>query len=148
MYYRIESHAKTPTGQALYLSLNNNNPSSGLVVVAQATNDSQLWQPVVLVENSTTVVGTVLLCKQLVNGQQVVAGTGDASFVIPVNVQDATASNATWNLKLPAVQFAYNTDWNLNVSGNGPYNPGNPVLIWKWKDGQPNETWSLVAADF
>jgi len=39
---------------------------------------------------------------------------------------------------------ALNYDYNLNVAGNGPYNPGSKVIAWHgWSGGHANETWTF-----
>lgn len=36
-----------------------------------------------------------------------------------------------------------NTDLNLNASGDGPYEQGNPVNLWRWETGAHNEVWMI-----
>jgi len=44
-----------------------------------------------------------------------------------------------------AIRPALNGDRNLNVLGNGPYNPGSVVAAWDgWDNGESNEVWAIV----
>ncbi|QBB71420.1 hypothetical protein ELE36_14235 [Pseudolysobacter antarcticus] len=44
-----------------------------------------------------------------------------------------------------AIRPALNSDRNLNILGNGPYNPGSVVAAWDgWGNGEPNEVWAVV----
>jgi hypothetical protein len=36
-----------------------------------------------------------------------------------------------------------NTNLNLNASGDGPYEQGNPVNLWRWETGAHNEVWII-----
>lgn len=43
-----------------------------------------------------------------------------------------------------AIRPALNSDRNLNILGNGPYNPGSVVAAWDgWDNGKPNEVWAI-----
>ena len=45
-----------------------------------------------------------------------------------------------------AIRPSFDTDRNLNVLGNGPYQPGNLVAAWSgWDGGDQNEVWKLVS---
>ncbi len=44
-----------------------------------------------------------------------------------------------------AIRPVLNTDRNLNILGNGPYNWGSVVAAWDgWGNGEPNEVWGIV----
>ena len=153
MYYRIQSdiapnNISPPTNGPLYLSINNNDPTGALIVNTRLDDDSQLWQPIALVTNSNNTdayQGIVLVNKK---SGLVAQASNEGGPVQQVNLS-GDLKYATWNIVGSAVQLRNNTNLNLNVSGDAPYRAGGPVLAYdKWKHGQPNETWTWVAADF
>ncbi len=68
--------------------------------------------------------------------------------LVPFNVN---SNGMYWNFADPftanweAVQYVPDGNQNLNVFGDGPYNPGAAVGSWEWSGGQPNEVWQIVA---
>lgn len=142
MYYRIQSNVP---GGPFYLSINNNDPTGGLIINNDFNNDSQLWQPIAVVANNDTYQGIALLNKK---SGLVAFAPGDGLQVQQVSPNSMQGSSATWNIVGSAIQLHTNTKMNLNVSGKGPYQSGNIVLNYGWKDGQPNETWQWVPVDF
>lgn len=47
-----------------------------------------------------------------------------------------------------AIQLQANTNMNLNVEGDGPYNSGTRVLVWDWSGGDSNEIWNFSMVGF
>jgi hypothetical protein len=73
---------------------------------------------------------------------------GDAAF------QSSTLTSANfWRLggdegdDFHAVQWAQDISQNLNLLGNGPYNPGMAVGTWSWGGGDPNEVWKFLPSN-
>ena len=137
MYYRIKSY----TGD-LYLSLNNNDTSSGLIVNSKQNDDSQLWQGIAIIATNGAFRGIALVNKKTPKAIHSPKNDGALTLI------DVTPDmqRATWNVGGVAIQLRDNTDMNLNVAGNGPYQPGNPVLAYNWSEGKPNEKWTWVEA--
>lgn len=75
-------------------------------------------------------------------------GNGSQVTLVPFNISSngmywnvASPFTATWN----ALQYAPDGNQNLNVFGDGPYNPGAAVGTWEWSGGADNEVWQIVA---
>jgi hypothetical protein len=71
------------------------------------------------------------------------------NFVGFLKALGAAPSYMTWTIGGDfwngfALRPLSNSDLNLNVLGNGPYNAGNAVSIWSWAGGAPNEVWKAT----
>ena len=138
MYYRIQSN----TG--LYLSVDNNNLHGGLIINNLYDDPSQYWVPVAFI-NGTSNNGLALLN---VKTQLIIASPGSNQPVTQVSPNAISGLSATWNASGAAIQLHADTNQNLNVSGNGPYPAGTPVVSWDWSGGEKNETWNWIPVDF
>jgi hypothetical protein len=131
----------------LVLSVNPAAPDGGLILDTLRPGDaSQHWYLVEYKDKYGMVERVGLVNAQ--NGKAAGAGPGNGS---PVTLLDRTiVDNRTqWTLSGKpasncAIRPAYSDAQNLNVLGNGPYKPGNPVATWTWSRGAGNETWRLV----
>lgn len=137
--YLVASACTAPDGSALYLSVEK---QTGQVVVWNQlpNNDSsQLWVPVDL----PGIAGTVLLNMQ---SGMVIAAPDENGPVKMVAPGTMNTQQCLWNLlSNGAVQLTRDNSQNLNVSGNGPYPNGTPILSWNWSGGESNEIWNYTA---
>jgi hypothetical protein len=129
----------TYNGQALALSVDPFNPSSGQVVVAilDTGNKYQLWDSVVW-QNGYVFVN-------LATGMVLAAqGKNSPVTLAPKNqVGDHSIWTPGGGGPFIALRPQYDDDQNLNVRGDGPYPPGTQVLTWTWGGGDPNEVWEI-----
>ena len=74
-------------------------------------------------------------------------GNGSLVTLEPFNVN---SNGMYWNFADPftqnweALQYVPDENQNLNVFGDGPYNPGAAVGTWEWSGGADNEVWQIV----
>ncbi|MDR3670970.1 MAG: RICIN domain-containing protein [Holophaga sp.] len=133
----------------LVLSVNPKAPDGGLIVDTLRPGDvSQLWYLAEYKDEHGTVERVGLVNVQ--SGKAAGAGAGNGG---PVTLWHRTIvdDHTQWTLTGSrasncAIRPAYSHAQNLNVLGNGPYKPGNPVGTWTWSRGAGNETWRLVEA--
>lgn len=144
MYYLLQSGATDVNGNALYLSVNLNNTGGPLMVdnLRPGNQASQAWAPVLYVNDSSgnSVQGTGVQ-SQLTG--LFVSCDGNKGDQIGQVAQSGVAATL-WNICNQALQFAPNTDLNLNISGNGPYSNTSTVISWDWSKGAANESWYWV----
>ncbi len=151
MHYLITSHCTAPGGQELALAVNHNPGQDPVIVLwADPTDDHQLWTPIAYVRSGEGPQGIAF----------VNAGTGEAlaapednSGAVMVALDEIddrstwTFGEDDWAIEEHALRPYGSDTMNLNLFGGGPYNPGNPVGVWDWGDGQPNELWKFTLVD-
>jgi hypothetical protein len=87
-----------------------------------------------------------------VSGDYALCQAGQEVFMLPTDEVVNYVEFATWTLAIGsppymAIRPLSNSDLNLNVSGNPPYNPPSPVILYKWVSDPvvtPNELWSFT----
>lgn len=139
IYYRISPQCTDSKSQQLYLTAQRT--TNTVVVATSLSGDdrAQLWTPVVYISGSNH--GFVLLNAET---NQVISAPGDNEPVILTTLDDM--KRGTWAFNGQghgALQLQANTDMNLNVSGNGPYESNTKVSAWSWSRGQTNELWTF-----
>lgn len=112
------------------------------VMIVSSSDDSTLWCPIAFIGDNTPIGQFILLNKA--TGKYL--GSGGENQ--PATLVDSPGDAAFWNWvndhsSTGPLQFAANTDMNLNVSGNGPYPAGTPILIWNGWNSDPNELFRL-----
>ena len=148
MSYVITPGCTGPNGETLALAANDD----GTIVVADASEitENMLWSliydPVsggfAMVNQQSIELGT-----PQVLGLQSDGGTTTPLALVPFLV-GGLLNDRTWNVAAGgdalAVRPNLSTSLNMNVSGGGPYPPGNPVIAYDgWGNGQPNEIWTF-----
>ena len=149
MPYVINPGCGGPNGETLALAVSD----TGAIVVEDASEVTLnlLWTLVYDVPSG----GFAMVSASSVDSGQpavlgLVDGGGGTSALTLTPYQKALTPETTWNVAaggtLLAVRPMLSTSLNLNVSGTGPYPPGNPVIAYDgWGNGQPNEIWNFQA---
>lgn len=142
--YTISPQCTAPDGSELYLSWDNE--AGSVIVASKLSDDSQLWVPVLWVDAN----GARGIALSNVMTSQVIAAPADNKPVILVPPSQIESQRSLWNFKgstvrYDAVQLDADTRINLNVSGDGPYESGTPVLAFKWGGGHANEVWIFTS---
>ena len=129
--FALQSHAKGPNGEPLYLNADN----FGNVTVQYDKKDTSEWYPFSMQD------GTVIFIN---------AASQQALTVKPDNSLTTSALGPTpdnhnsWTYGGPAVRPQFNDDLNLNIRGDS-YPAGTQVILYKW-DRAANTCWTLVRA--
>lgn len=130
--------------------------SSGETLALSATSDTNIT--VELASNVTPNIVWTLLYSISLNGFLLVNNaSGKALNANPdrllnlVAPDTALTNTSAWNAAgdnaTLAVRPMSDFGLNLNVVGDGPYNPGNPVCVWPWSGGDPNEVWNFTLVE-
>lgn len=110
-----------------------------------AAADAQLWAANYYI-NGTQPMGVILVNAELQMSLRTTPG-GGAAFCADLTDVDPWS---IWvigpgpDAQMSLVSPLGNEDLKLNVSGAGPYNPGNVVITYQWQGGAANEQWQLT----
>lgn len=143
----IRSEILDGANHNMVLSANLTNASGEVVIESYVPGDKrQVW----LQNTIQRVSGPSYIYVNESSGLALYSPGGNGSLVtlVPYDINNngmywnvANPFTATWN----ALQYAPDSGQNLNVFGDGPYNPGAAVGTWGWSGGAQNEVWQIVA---
>lgn len=107
--------------------------------------DAQLWAANYYIDGVEP-MGVILVNAELQMSLRTTPGGGavfcaDATQIDPWSVW---AINPGPDAQMSLVTPIGNSNLELNVSGGGPYDPGNVVITYPWQGGAANEQWQLV----
>jgi len=144
------SRIKGRDGQPMVLSIDTNNPDCrqggpdgrcGAVIDRyRPGNAGQTW-----LRQKT---GNGYLLTNKATGMLARVAPGNGNRVLLVGLTSMNIISSVWTiggncLTNCALRPFRDSNQNLNVFGDGPYNVGNPVGTWGWDGGQINETWYM-----
>src|ERR1051326_4818788 len=141
MQYILSPRCTTPSGDALALSA----ADDGTVTVQLASNltNNMVWTLIY----SFSLSGFVLYNKAVGKALNVVSADRSLDLVDLDSLSSTSAWNAARSNDSLAIRPMYDWNVNLNVYGDGPYNPGNKVGVYSWGGGAVNETWHFQIID-
>ena len=148
MSYVITPGCTGPNGETLALAATD----AGAIIVADASEitENMVWS--LIYDSVSGGFGLVNQQSLALGTPQVLGLQSDGGTTTPVLLVDflvgGLLDDRTWNVapggSALAVRPNLSDSLNLNVSGAGPYQPGNPVIAYDgWGNGQPNETWTF-----
>ncbi len=129
--YALQSLAKGPSGESLYLNADN----FGNVTVQFDKKSTSEWYPFSNQDGSIVFIN--------VASEQVLTVKPDNSLTTSPLGQSPDNHNS-WTFGGQAVRPQFNDDYNLNIRGDS-YPAGTQVILYKW-DGAANTRWTLVRA--
>jgi hypothetical protein len=145
------SRIKDKDGQPMVLSIDVNNPDCrqggpdgrcGVVIDRyRPGNAGQTWL------RQKTANGYLFTNKA--TGMLARVAPGNGNRVLLVGLTSMNIISSVWTIGGDsrtncALRPFSDSNQNLNVFGDGPYNAGNPVGTWGWDGGQINETWYMI----
>jgi hypothetical protein len=148
----VFSRIKDRDGQPMVLSIDVNNSNcrqggpDGLcgVVIARYVpgSASQTWL------RQKTANGYLFTNKATAMIAHIAPGNGNR--VLLIGLTSLNIISSVWTIGGDirtncAIRPFSDSNQNLNVFGNGPYNAGSPVGTWGWSGGDVNETWYMNA---
>jgi hypothetical protein len=134
---------RTPVG---YLSADPNDQSRCVIESRSSLTDTP--PPTMVWTKQDSPNGFLLTNKGTNTILYVGGGNGANAQLIPATTINQRLSLWTAAGDYPgkvAIRPSADDSQNLNVFGNGPWNPGNAVGTWAWGRGQPNEMWAFIA---
>lgn len=91
--------------------------------------------------------GVAIINEESKKALAVVPNTNTLTLVPASNLD----RNSTWSIVSTgsgvAIRPVADTDLNLNVRGNAPYEPGKEVIVYSWGGRHDNEVWTMVQVD-
>jgi hypothetical protein len=133
------------------LSANPQDAGGQLTIEAPAGPDytassAQLWSANYVIQPGTTPLGAVFVNQELGMAIRTTPGFG-AIFCADATKLDAFSAwrvGGAPDVGAWAVHSTGNDGFTWNVSGAGPYEPGNAVIAYPWQGGAENEQWAVT----
>ena len=103
----------------------------------------QLWSATYVIAQGTQPLGVVFVNQELSMAIRTTPGGGAIFCADPstLNAWSAWRVGGAPDGVAWAIHAIGNDNLTFNVSGAGPYDPGNPVVTYPWQGGNENEQW-------